>query len=142
MNKNNKRLTPNAQKMRKEMTPEEKHLWFDFLKKQPFTVNRQKVILKYIADFYIAKYRIIIEVDGSQHYEESNAKYDKARDDFFKSQGILVLRYTNTEINTKFEGVCLDILKVIKERDTSSPATAGASPRGEAQRGTISLNKK
>jgi len=133
MNKNNKRLTPNAQKMRKEMTPEEKHLWFDFLKKQPFTVNRQKVILRYIADFYIAKYKIIIEIDGSQHYNEENKEYDRKRNEFFESQGILVLRYTNKDINTKFEGVCLDILKAIGSRDTSSPASAGASPQGEAQ---------
>ena len=133
MNKNNKRLTPNAQKMRREMTPEEKHLWFDFLKKQPFTVNRQKVILRYIADFYIAKYKIIIEIDGAQHYDKKNIEYDKERDEFFSNQGILVLRYTNKDIHTKFEGVCSDILRTIGSRDTSSPAKAGASPQGEAQ---------
>jgi very-short-patch-repair endonuclease len=132
MNKNNKRLTPNAQKMRKEMTPEEKHLWFDFLKKLPITVNRQKVIWRYIADFYIAKYRIIIEIDGAQHYDEQNREYDRERDNFFNDQGILVLRYTNKDINTRFEGVCSDIIKALESRYTSSPAEAGASPQGEA----------
>ncbi|MBQ8403845.1 MAG: endonuclease domain-containing protein [Clostridia bacterium] len=134
MNKNNRRLTPNAQKMRKEMTPEEKHLWFDFLKKMPFTVNRQKVIWRYIADFYIAKYKIVIEIDGAQHYDKENREYDKARDEYFKEQGILVLRYKNTDIYTKFEGVCADIMKAIGSPDTSSVPCGTASPQGEAQR--------
>ena len=89
--------------------------------------------MRYIADFYIAKYKIIIEIDGAQHYDEENKKYDKERDEFFKSQGILVLRYTNKDINIKFEGVCVDIMKAIASRDTSSPDLVGSFPSRGSQ---------
>lgn len=114
MNKtNNPVLTDTSQKLRTEMTPEEKHLWYDFLKNLPVTVNRQKVMGNYIADFYCASAKIIIELDGSQHYSAENKLYDKERDDFFKSLGINVLRYSNLELNNNFEGVCADIMKHI-----------------------------
>lgn len=114
MNKtNNPDLTDISQKLRTEMTPEEKHLWYDFLKKLPVTVNRQKVIGKYIADFYCASAKIIIELDGSQHYNAENRLYDKERDAFLESLGISVLRYSNLELNNNFEGVCADIMKHI-----------------------------
>ena len=114
MNKtNNPNLTDTSQKLRTEMTPEEKHLWYDFLKKLPVTVNRQKVIGKYIADFYCATAKIIIELDGSQHYNAENKQYDKERDAFIESLGITVLRYSNLELNSNFEGVCADIMKHI-----------------------------
>ena len=103
-------LSPNAQTLRKNMTKEEKHLWYDFLKTLPVTVNRQKVIGRYIADFYCANSKIVIEIDGSQHYKEENAQKDKERDEYLKSLGIKVLRYSNLDINKNFEGVCKDIL--------------------------------
>ena len=97
------------------MTKEEAHLWYDFLKKQPFTVKRQKVIGNYIADFYIADAKIVIEIDGAQHYDgEENRKYDEERNNFLSSRGILVLRYTNRDIHTRFSYVCADILNAIK----------------------------
>ena len=113
---NNPSLTPNAQKLRKGMTKEEKHLWYDFLKKLSHTVNRQKVIEKYIVDFYCADARLVIEVDGSQHYTEEGRLKDAERDMFLKEKGYLVLRYTNHMIKTNFEGVCLDIKRHIDER--------------------------
>ena len=114
MNKtNNPVLTDTSQKLRTEMTPEEKHLWYDFLKNLPVTVNRQKVMGNYIADFYCASAKIIIELDGSQHYSAENKLHDKERDDFFKSLGINVLRYSNLELNNNFESVCADIMKHI-----------------------------
>ena len=68
MNKtNNSRLTGNAQKLRREMTEEERHLWYDFLKGLPVTVNRQKVIGRYIVYFYCAEAKLVIEIDGTQH---------------------------------------------------------------------------
>jgi len=71
MNKtNNSKLTGNAKTLRKNMTKEERHLWYDFLKTLPLTVNRQKVIGNYIVDFYIASSKIVIELDGSQHYKD------------------------------------------------------------------------
>ncbi len=108
---NNPKLKPFAQKLRREMTKEERHLWYDFLKGLPVTINRQKVIGNYIADFYCASSKIIIELDGSQHYEEKGIKSDKNRDDYFKNLGLTVLRYSNEDINHNFEGVCEDVLK-------------------------------
>ena len=109
-------LTSNAKKLRKEMTKEEKHLWYDFLKDLPVNINRQKVIGNYIVDFYIPSAQIVIELDGSQHYEEAAKLKDDARDKCLSDMGILVLRYTNQEINSKFYGVCANIQKHIDER--------------------------
>ena len=108
-------LTSFSQKLRKEMTREESHIWYDFLKKLPFTVNRQKVIGNYIADFYIAECKIVIEIDGSQHYDGEKREYDSARDAYFASKGILVLRYKNRDINERFSAVCSDIKKNIEK---------------------------
>ena len=108
--KSNKKLTPNAKELRVNMTKEEKHLWYDFLKTLPVTVNRQKVIGKYIVDFYIASSNIAIEIDGSQHYEDEAIEKDKERDCYLLAQGIKVLRYSNLDINRRFKDVCEDIL--------------------------------
>ena len=114
MNKlNNPKLTDNAKTLRKNMTKEERHLWYDFLRGLPVTVNRQKVIGKYIVDFYIASYKMVIELDGSQHYEDENIQNDAKRDRYLKSMGIKVLRYSNSEVNKNFNGVCQDILNHI-----------------------------
>ena len=95
------------------MTKEEKHLWYDFLKNLPITVNRQKIIGNYIVDFYCAKAKIVIELDGSQHYFEQGSKNDSIRDEYLNSLGIEVLRYSNLDIKKNFSGVCEDILKHI-----------------------------
>ena len=88
------------------MTPEEKHLWYDFLKKLPVNVNRQNVIGNYIVDFYCAKEKIVIELDGSQHFESEK---DAERDKYLESLGIKVLRYWNEDLHDNFKGVCEDI---------------------------------
>ncbi len=98
------------------MTPDEKHLWYDFLKKLPITVHRQKVIGKYVVDFYIAEPKIVIELDGSQHGKPKNAEADKVRDAYLESLGILVLRYHNRSIRHLFACTCNDILKHIENR--------------------------
>ena len=103
----------NAQRLRKEMTAEEKKLWYTFLKKLPVTINRQKVIGQYIVDFYCAKAKLVIEIDGSQHYEEKGIRSDKVRDEYLNSLGLTVLRYTNKEINSNFKNVCQDIWNYI-----------------------------
>lgn len=92
------------------MTPEERHLWYDFLKNLPVTINKQKVIGRYIIDFYCARAKIAVEVDGSQHYSADGKAYDKERDEYLNRQGIRVLRYTNRDIDKNFDGVCADIL--------------------------------
>ena len=114
-NQANSNLTDNSQKLRKNMTKEERHLWYDFLKSLPVTVHRQKVIGRYIVDFCCVKYKVIIELDGSQHYEDTGIKNDKERDEYLKQLGYKVLRYSNRDINQNFEGVCTDILKYIRE---------------------------
>ena len=90
-----------------------------FLKTLPVTVNRQKIIGNYIADFYCAEYRIVIELDGSQHYEEKAAQRDRKRDTFFREKGITVLRYTNLDIKRNFKGVCQDILNHMRPSETA-----------------------
>ena len=95
------------------MTKEERHLWYDFLKSLPFTVRRQKVFGNCILDFYIPHANIAIELDGSQHYENSGIAHDQERDPYLKEQNILVLRYANSDINLNFPAVCEDILKHI-----------------------------
>ena len=106
----NKNYVPLAQQLRKEMTPEEKHLWYDFLKKLPCTVNRQKNIGDFIVDFYIASKNIVIEIDGLQHEMAEHNEKDNERDFEISKLGIKVLRYTNKSINNNFKDVCDDIL--------------------------------
>ena len=109
--KYNQSLVSNARALRKSMTAEEKHLWYDFLKKLPITVNRQKNIGNYIVDFFISSKRIVIEIDGSQHNIPQNHMADELRDADFHALGITVLRYTNLDVNQRFHAVCADILK-------------------------------
>ncbi|MCM1545455.1 MAG: endonuclease domain-containing protein [Clostridiales bacterium] len=109
----NKRLTKNSQNLRKDMTAEERKLWYDFLKKLPVTIYRQKIFGNYIVDFCCAEFKVIIEVDGFQHYTEEGESTDKIRDEYFRKLGYTVLRYTNMQINCKVDDVCADILKYI-----------------------------
>ena len=96
------------------MTKEERHLWYDFLKPLPVTWNRQKVIGPYIVDFYCAQANLVIELDGSQHYEEQGQRLDRSRDQYLSSLGLTVLRYSNLDIAQNFDGVCQDILTHIR----------------------------
>ncbi len=107
--KKNHFLTGNSQQLRCNMTKEERHLWYDCLKKMPVTVNRQKVIGKYIVDFYCYEANAVIEIDGSQHYEPEAKAKDAIRDAYLSSLGITVLRYTNLDIHKHFKAVCDDI---------------------------------
>ncbi len=97
------------------MTKEERHLWYDCLKILPITVHRQKVIGRYVVDFYCASAKIAIEIDGSQHYEEKARQKDRIRDEYLNDLGITVLRYTNLDIHRNFKGVCADITNHIEE---------------------------
>ena len=107
----NKSLVENAQKLRKDMTREEKKLWYDLLKRLPMTVRRQHNIENYIADFYIAERKIVIEVDGIQHLTEEGKAYDEARTKTFSEWGIVTLRYSNESINKSFAKIAEDILQ-------------------------------
>ena len=104
--KHNKQLVPLAKQLRKEMTKEERHLWYDFLRTYPVRFSRQKVLGKYIADFYSAEARLVIEPDGSQHYENDNMEKDAERTDYLKGYGLKVIRIPNNEVSRNFRGVC------------------------------------
>ena len=104
--KHNKQLVPFAKQLRKEMTKEERHLWYDFLRTHPVRFSRQKVLGKYIADFYSAEAKLVIELDGSQHYEDSNVVKDAERSAFLEGYGLTIIRIPNNEITRNFRGVC------------------------------------
>ena len=97
--------------LRKNMTPEEKHLWYDLLKRLPVTVNRKKTIGDFIVDFYIASARLVIEIDGRQHNSPEHADADRKRDYDLRKLGNTVLRYSNRDIRERFSAVCEDILR-------------------------------
>ena len=105
-----------ARSLRNGMTPEEKHLFYDYFKHLSLIVRRQMPVGMYIADFYISEAKLVIELDGSQHYETDGRAWDERRDHFFAEQGILVLRYSNAEVNLRFHAVCEDITLHIEQR--------------------------
>ena len=112
--KNN--LTKNARELRKNATKQENHLWYDFLSTYKIKFRRQRPIGGFIADFYCEEAKLVIELDGSQHYTDDVKKYDDERSAFFEKYDIKVLRFANNEINENFEGVCILIDKEVKER--------------------------
>ena len=113
----NKKLVPIARALRRNMTPEEKHLWYDCLKKLPYHVRRQHNIENYIVDFYIAEKKIVIEVDGIQHNSPEHQESDRQRDEALASWGITVLRYSNESIRKDFNMVTEDIFRNLELDD-------------------------
>ena len=100
-----------ARTLRKNMTPEEKHLWYDFLKLLPFAVKRQMIIQNYIVDFYIPCKKVVIEIDGMQHSSLEHREKDQQRDADLFEMGLTVLRYSNQDIHLHFDAVREDILR-------------------------------
>ena len=115
----NDALLTNARTLRKNMTKEERHLWYDFLRYCRPRFRRQEIIGNYIADFYCHEAKLIIELDGSQHLQPNAIEYDTRRTHFFHSLGLLVVRYYNTDINNNFDGVCQDILTLLGSQGTA-----------------------
>ena len=109
----NKKLVSNAKGLRKNMTKEERHLWYDYLRNKDLRFVRQKIIGNYIVDFYCAKANLVIEIDGSQHFEKEVIRYDAERTKYLEELGLLVVRIPNNEINTNFGGVCEYLDKII-----------------------------
>ena len=105
-----------ASRFRKAMTREEKILWGYYLRKYPIRFHRQYAIGRYIADFYCRKAKLVIELDGSQHFMKDGVAHDCRRTAFMKQFGILVLRFMNKEILTNLSGVCEYIDCVVKQR--------------------------
>ena len=116
--KHNKQLVPFAKKLRKEMTKEERHLWYDFLRTHSVRFSRQKVLGKYIVDFYSAEAKLVIELDGGQHYEECAMEKDEERTRFLEGYGLKVIRIPNNEVNRNFTGVC-EYLEIVIEQSLS-----------------------
>ena len=103
-----------AQSLRKSMTKEERHLWYDFLKTYPIQFKRQYQIGHYYVDFFCYQAKLIIELDGSQHYTQKMLVYDNARTDFLEKQGYVVIRFSNLDINKHFWDVCEAIDNTVK----------------------------
>ena len=106
----------NSQMLRKNQTKEEGKLWHLFLSKYEVRFTRQKLIGNYIVDFYCHKARLVIELDGSQHYEEDNRTYDQKRTEYLEKIGLKVLRFTNLDINCNIREVCQMIDNEVKSR--------------------------
>ena len=103
------------------MTRQEKHLWYDFLRYYPVKMYKQRIIDNFIADFYCHSARLVIELDGSQHYTTQGKEHDEARTEILEKHGIHVLRFSNKDVEDNFEGVCRMIDKVINERIENLP---------------------
>ena len=109
------KLIPRAKELRKGATKQENHLWYDFLRSYPVRFQRQKTIDHFIADFYCHAAKLIIELDGSQHYEEQGVERDKERTAIMEQYGLNVLRFSNLEIKQTLQGVCTALDLVVKE---------------------------
>ena len=114
--KRNLNLSDRAKDLRKNMTKQEKHLWYDFLSKHEVRWYKQRIIDNYIVDFYCSRAKLVIELDGSQHYTKDGIEYDNERTNVLREYGIEVIRFSNNEIDTCFDGVCLKIEEIVKKR--------------------------
>ena len=112
----NSKLKENSRKLRKSMTEQERRLWFCFLREYPVRFVRQRPIAAYIADFYCSDAKLVIEVDGSQHYSEEGLSYDDNRTYVINQYGVEVLRFSNYDVDKNFAGVCYEIDKAVKKR--------------------------
>ena len=116
--KHNPSLTGKAKALRKGMTKEERHLWYDFLREYPIRFLRQKVIDNYIVDFYCSKARLVIELDGSQHYETAGLRKDQIRTGHLENRNLTVIRIPNNMVNENFRGVCEHIDSIVQRSIT------------------------
>ena len=116
-------LRDTARMLRKNMTRHEKHLWYDYLKQYPVRWYKQRIIESFIVDFYCSNAKLVVELDGSQHYTEQGLEYDRERSLYLEAYGLMVLRFSNDDIDKNFEGVCMEIDRVVKERMKNSDFT-------------------
>ena len=112
----NKEMTHHAQKLRTNATPEENTLWYQYLRKRPVQFRRQHPLGQYIVDFYCAKAKLVIELDGSQHYSPDGQQKDFVRTEYLESLGLQVLRFSNSDIQTNLRGVCQQIDQIVEEK--------------------------
>ena len=110
------KLLRNSQSLRKNMTKEERHLWYDFLKTYPVQFKRQYVVGHYIVDFYCYQAKLIIELDGSQHYEPEGIRCDQIRTAYLQKSGFSVLRFSNADVTQRFRAVCENIDTAVRQQ--------------------------
>ena len=106
----------NARRLRREMTSHERKLWYLFLRQYPVKIYKQRIIGKFIVDFYCASAKLVIELDGSQHYESQGMAHDLERSAYLTALGLEILRFSNRDVDTDFRGVCTQIDRMIQER--------------------------
>ena len=121
---------PLAKELRKNMTPWERKLWYNFLRNSPIRFQRQKAIGNYIADFYYAKARLIIELDGGGHYTEDQSEKDAIRTKTLESMNLTVLRICNLDVDHNFSGVCEHIDLTVKNSLPQSASLTAPSSEG------------
>ena len=109
-------LKKNARELRKNQTKEERLLWNAFLSKYPMRFRRQYVIGNYIVDFYCHEAKMVVELDGSQHYGFDGMEHDRARSSYLESLGLLILRFSNLDVLRQFDNVCAEIDRIAKMR--------------------------
>ena len=134
-----KEMISRARQLRHDMTKEERHLWYDFLRVYVPRFTRQKIVEPYILDFYCCAAGLAVELDGGQHYEDAGKAYDERRTAYLQQQGIQVLRFSNLDIIRNFDGVCFEIDAIVREllaRKSLPPA--GIANAIEAEREDIS----
>ncbi len=112
----NKKLKGFSRALRKNATEQENKLWYQFLRTYPVRFNRQRIIDNYIVDFYCDKAKLVVELDGSQHFEETGKAKDTERDKYLESLGLVILRFSNSDINKNFYEVCTVIDNTVQER--------------------------
>ena len=121
----NHTLLPNARSLRKNMTKEERHLWYDFLRYCHPRFRRQEIVSNYILDFFCHDAKIAVELDGSQHCDSQAMRYDALRTAHLQSLGITVIRFSNLDVNRNFQGVCQQILLLLEAHGFRPSVTFG-----------------
>ena len=112
----NGQMLDRAKELRKNMTPQERKLWYDFLRSYPIKIYKQRIIESFIVDFYCHAAKLVIEVDGSHHYDSDGMAYDQERTSVLQNYGLQVIRFSNSDISRNFSGVCQRIHEVIQSR--------------------------
>ena len=125
-----------AQELRKNATKEEKILWYQYLRKHPVQFRRQCVLGQYIVDFYCSKARLVVELDGSQHYDAAGLAYDACRTVYLESIGLKVLRFSNADVSQNLQGVCQQIDTELSQRYCDNPLPAGIGRKAFSTRNT------
>ena len=128
----NKENIHKAKTLRKNMTPWERKLWYEYLRSYPIRFQRQKAIGNYIVDFYCAKARLVIELDGGGHYEQQQMKHDAFRTKELEAMNLKVIRICNLDIYQNFDGVCEYIDRAVKHRLHSGSSNEVTEFRQEA----------